>query len=226
MDVTDARPDQERQINAVAWNLVAHDVELQRLVRALAQNGDANGRSLGAFEQISNIGSTHVVGGLTVDGGNDVAWTNAGSISWRAHERSDDDDFIIARTHRHADPVVLAALFFAEERVGLGIEEIRMGIEGMQHARNRAVIDGFVSVDWLSVVLLDDVEHLGERLQAVPNVGVAVGQWGRSIPLCEEHAQKAAKDKNQYDKEERATSTTNHRFVSFGWGMQGHPGHR
>src|ERR1035438_6572915 len=48
MHVADARLNQEMQIDAVVGNLVAHDWEFQRLIRALAQDRNVYGRALGA----------------------------------------------------------------------------------------------------------------------------------------------------------------------------------
>src|SRR5579862_5503882 len=42
MHVADAGLDHEMEIDAVTRNLVAYDAELERMIRALAQHGDAN----------------------------------------------------------------------------------------------------------------------------------------------------------------------------------------
>ena len=71
--IADAGPDQEVQIDAVARNFVAHHGELQRLVRAFAQNGDVDGGAFGSLEQVGYVAGAHVVGGLAIDGDDDVA---------------------------------------------------------------------------------------------------------------------------------------------------------
>ena len=81
---------------------------------------------------------------------------NAGLVGGRPGEGINHDDFIVARADGHAHAVVLAALVFAHQRVGLGIEEIGVRIERVQHAGNRAVVDGLVRVHRLGVVVLDE----------------------------------------------------------------------
>src|SRR5438034_236526 len=44
----------------------------------------------------------------------------------------------------------------------------------MQHARNRAVVDGLIRVHRLGVILLDNVISLRELAQALTDIGVAV----------------------------------------------------
>src|SRR5580698_4864027 len=111
--VSDAGLDHEVQVDAIARNLVADDGEFNGMIRAFPQHGDADGGSLGPLEQIGDIRGAHVVGGLAVDRGDDVAGTNTSAISRGSDKWSDNDDLIIARSNRHADAVILAALFFA-----------------------------------------------------------------------------------------------------------------
>ncbi len=151
--VTDAWADHEVQIDAVAGNLVANDAELERVIGTFAQHGDADGCALGPFEKIGHVGGAHVVGGFSVNGGDDVAGTNARAVGGRAGKGRDHDDFVIARADRHADAVILAALLFARVRIRLWIKEIRVRVELVQHARNGAVVDGFVGVHGVGVVL-------------------------------------------------------------------------
>jgi len=115
---------------------------------------------------------------------NDVARADAGAIGRGADERSDDDDFVIARSDRHAHAVVLAALFFAEGGVGLGIEKIGVRIELVQHARDGAVINRLVGIHRVGIVLLNRFIDIGELLQAVPNVGIAAGRGRRADSLA------------------------------------------
>src|SRR4029077_19932808 len=111
--VTDAGLDHEMQVHAVARNLVADDGEFERFVGAFAQHRDADGGTFRSLKQIGNVGGAHVVGGLAIDGGNNVARPDAGAIGRGADEGSDDDNLIIARADCHAHAVILATLFFA-----------------------------------------------------------------------------------------------------------------
>ena len=127
---------------------------------------------------------------------------NARLVGGRASEGKDHDHFIVARSHRHAHAVVLAALVLAHQGVRFGIEEIRVRIERVQHARDGAVIDGLVRVDRLGVVLLDDGVDVSELLQAVFDVGIAAER--RLLPgaLGKKNPQKAAgKEKKNYQEE-------------------------
>src|SRR5208337_1001684 len=103
--VADTGLDHEVQVHAVARNLVADHGELERMVGAFAQHGDADGGAFRSLEQIGHIGGAHVVGGLAVNGGNNVARPDAGAIGRGADKGGDDDDFIIARAYRHAHAV-------------------------------------------------------------------------------------------------------------------------
>ena len=50
-----------------------------------------------------------------------------------------------------------------------------MRIEHAQHARDGAVVDGFVGADRFGVVLLDEVVHLRKGAQAVADIAVGDG---------------------------------------------------
>ena len=84
------------KIDAVAGNLIANHAELKRMVGTFAQHGNADRGSFGTLEKVGHVGGGHVIGGLAIDSGDDIAGADAGSISRRAHKRRDDDDFIVA----------------------------------------------------------------------------------------------------------------------------------
>ena len=150
-------------------DFVADQVENQRLGRALANQGHLH---MGAFRPLEHVGDffrTQVVGRLPVDGGDDVAGTNAGAVGWRSLKRKDHNDLLRGadslRLDRHSDAVVLAVLVFAHLRVGLGVVEAGVRIEGAQHSRDRAVVNhlaGLVAGQRIGVVLRDDVVDTGE----------------------------------------------------------------
>src|SRR5690242_2421284 len=192
--VPDSGLDQEMQIDAVARNLVADDRELQRFVGAFAQNSDVNRGAFRSFEQVGDIAGAHVVSRLAIDGGNDVAWPDAGAISRSANKGCDDDDLIVARPNRHADAVIFAALIFAQQRISFWIKEIRVRIKHVQHARYGAVINGFVGVYRFGVVLFDHIINSRELAQAIAHVGVTARGSGRIDLLSEDDAQKTAGD--------------------------------
>src|SRR5947208_2524064 len=111
--VADAGANQEMQIDAVARNLVAHDCELDRLLRAFTKNRNMDGRSLGPLQQVGDITGIHVVGRLAIDGDNYVARVYAGAIGRGAGEGRDHNDFVVARADGHAYAVIFSALVFA-----------------------------------------------------------------------------------------------------------------
>src|SRR5208283_4191488 len=108
VQVSDAGLDHEMEVDAIARNLVADDGEFDGVVGTFAQHGDADGGTFRSLEQIGYVRGAHVVGGLAVDGGDDVAGANAGAIGRRADEGSDDDNLIIAGADGHSDAVILA----------------------------------------------------------------------------------------------------------------------
>src|SRR5437868_8738323 len=207
--VTDPGADEEMEVDAVAGNLVTDDGEFERLIGALAEDSDAHRGSLGPFEQLGNFRRTEVVRRLAIDRHNDVAGMNARAVGRRTHKRSYDNDLVVARADGHADAVILAALCYPKQGIGLGIEEIGMGIEGVEHARDGTVVDRFVRVYRLSIVLLDDVINLGEGVETVADVSIA-SCGGGSNPLTKEHSQETTSYEDQNYEEKRATSATNH----------------
>ena len=160
-------------VHAVTRNLVANQGELHRLLHAFARNADVHRRAFGPLEHIGDFAGCHVLRGLAIDRDDHVAGMNARLVSWRTRKRKDHNNFVVARSHRHAHAVVLAALVLAHQRVGLGIEEIRVWIERMQHPRDSPVVDGLVRIDRLGIVILDNRIDVRELLQAVFDVGVA-----------------------------------------------------
>src|ERR1035438_4851758 len=55
VQVADAGLDHEMQIDAVTWNLVADHAELERMIGALAQHGNANRSSFWPLQQIGDL---------------------------------------------------------------------------------------------------------------------------------------------------------------------------
>ncbi len=116
---------------------------------------------------------------------------NARAVSGSARERRNHDDSIVPRSNRHSHAVVFAALVFAQQRVGFGVEKVGMRIQHVQHAGNGAVVDSFVRIHRLGIILLDNVIDPAELLQALADIGVAVVS-GSGILLGEEHSHETA----------------------------------
>ena len=200
--VADARLDQEVDVDAVPRNFVANQRELHRLFDGFARDADVNRGALGSLQQVGDVARAHVLGRFAVDGNDHVARMNAGLVGRRPGEGIDHDDFVVARADGHAHAVVLAALVFAHQRIRLGIEEIRVRIERVQHARDRPVVDSFVRIHRLGVIVFDERVHIGELLQAVLDVRVAGHRRLLAGALGEHNSQKSAgKEKKNYEEE-------------------------
>src|ERR1700733_5689778 len=122
---------------------------------------------------------------------------------------------VVARTDGHAHAVVLAALVFAHQRIGFRIEEIRVRIEGVQHAGDRALIDGLVRVHRLGVVILDKRVDVRELFQAVLDLGVAGNRRLLAGTLGKQNSQEAAGKQKKNHQEKGAAGTTVHLEIFF-----------
>ena len=124
----------------------------------------------------------------------------------------DDDDFAVLLHDEHADTVILAVLVFLHPGVGFGVVEAGVGIEGVQHLRDSAVVDGFVghiAGEGLSVVLRDDVIDRAEGLEAIAEGGLVLGGL-RADLLAEHHTAQRADGKEDDEGEEGATGADGH----------------
>ena len=140
----------------------------------------------GPFEHGGDGGGVHAFGGLAVDGEDDVAGPDAGFVGRACLQRGRGRRswFVRLRLDRHADAVVLAVLVFAHLREGLGVVEVGVGIEHVEHAGDGAVVDGLVDlvgVEVLGVVLLDDGVDIGEGVQGVAQGGLVAWRTGRRL---------------------------------------------
>src|SRR3984893_10582627 len=208
--IADAGFDHEVEIDAVTRNLIADHGELQRLVRAFGQNRDMDRAPLRSLQQVRHIAGAHVVGRFAIHRSDDVTGPDSRSIRGCSHKWCNDNDLIVSRANRHAYAVVFAPLIFAQQRIGLGIEEIGVWIEHMQHARYGTIVESFVRVHGFGVVLLYDVINRGELTQAVADVRIAAGGCRRINLLPEDNSEKSASDKYEDNQNECATRTTNH----------------
>src|SRR5262249_9049882 len=90
------------------------------------------------------------------------------------HKGSDNDYFVVSRSHLHADTVVLSTLVFAQQGIGLGVKEVRVRVENPQHSRNRAIVDSFVGLYRLGIVLFNGLVDLRELTQIIADIAVTV----------------------------------------------------
>ena len=159
---------QNRIRYAVARDLIANDIESDRLVAAFAPHQDLDRRALAVPStgpRLSVVFRLSVFLPLTsmiTSPGRMPALYAGDPLNGAMHDR-----LAVAALHRHADAVVVAALFVAQRLEIVGIEEVGVRIERPQHPRDRAFIDGLVRLQLIGEILLDDVVDFGECLEAL-----------------------------------------------------------
>src|ERR1051326_3813308 len=116
--IPDAGPDQEMQIHAVAWNLIAYHCELKRFFRALSQHRDVDRGGLGACQHVRDVAGGHVDIRFPIACDDDVSGPNSRAIRWCPHEWSNHNDLVVTGTDSHADTVVLAPLVLPQQGIG------------------------------------------------------------------------------------------------------------
>ncbi len=179
------------EIHAGTRNFIARHFHFNRLRPAFAGQRDVDVRPLGPLQHVRHFRGGEPVARFSVHGINQVARPNARFVGRRADERRHHHCLVALRRDGHAHAVVVAVLLLAELRVFLGVEEIGVGIQHVQHAGNRAVVDNLFRVHRLGVVLLHDGEHARKR----PHRGLQVagprrrGLHGRPIEASNQGAQ-------------------------------------
>src|SRR5690348_17968666 len=164
MDVPDARVDHFGKFDAGARNLIANQCYRDRLGPTFTIEQNMDWRSLGAFEQVRDLGRGEARAIFVVDREDNVAGADTCFCGGRAFERRKHHRLLFARLDDHTDAIIFAFLIFAKESVSLWIEEIGVRIEHMQHAGNRTVVNHFVSIDGIRVIRFDGGEYGRESL--------------------------------------------------------------
>ena len=104
------------------------------------------GGSLCALQQVGDFGGGQARARFSVDLQDRIAGANSGLVCGRINKRRLNYRLIFALRNNHANSVIFAFLLLAEKRVLLGIEKVRVGIEHVKHAGDRAVVDNFIGV--------------------------------------------------------------------------------
>ncbi len=94
MDVAHTGPNLVGQIDGGVRNLIAHQVEDQRLGLPLANHGDLNVCAFGSLQRFGDEVGGHAVGRFAVDGRDHVAGPNAGAERRRVLIRGDDVNLV------------------------------------------------------------------------------------------------------------------------------------
>ena len=181
MDVADAGVNLVFQVNGRMRNLVAHQVEGQRLGLALAIHGHLHVGAFGAFQRLGHHVRCHAFGRLAVHCGDDVAGMDASPVRGRVLVGRNHVNFVVLLLDDHAHAVVAAVLLLAHPGKGLGIVEVRVRVQHPQHPWDGSVVDGQVglfTVDRLGVVLLHLRIDAGERLEAIAQLALALRALG------------------------------------------------
>ncbi len=136
--------------------------------------------TLRPFQQVADTERIHAVCALALDEQNRIAGPYAGFVRGRAFKGIHDDHTLHAvfpylRLDVHAHAVVTAVLIFAHLRVRLGIVEVRVRIQHVQHVGDRAVVDHLVNLvgrELVRIVRLHHRVHIGELVQTVSHRGL------------------------------------------------------
>ncbi|HWX56657.1 MAG TPA: hypothetical protein VN176_18895 [Verrucomicrobiae bacterium] len=89
-----------------------------------------------------------------------------------------------------------------------------MRIEHVEHSRDGSVVNGFVRIDQIGVVLLDEVVNLRKLAEVVANIAVrSAGDAAGPVFLAKSNAQKTTKNDDYENYEERATRATGHVMI-------------
>ena len=106
---------------------------------------------------------------LVIDFDEHVAGANARFVGRGSTERMDDHGLVGAGlgADQHANAVIHAVLLFAKGRKFFGIKEIRVRIEGAEHARDGPFIDGLIGLEFIRVILVNDVVDLRKCFDTV-----------------------------------------------------------
>ena len=168
--VADPGPDHVGVGNALDRDLGALDREAERLGLVLAGDRDRDRAPRGAPQQLEDVVVVEGLGErLAVDLHDPVAGADSQAVSGRALERRDDDDRAVADLERDADPRVLAVEVLVHALGALLGQVDGVGVERPQHAVDRA-LDELRVVRDVDVVVLHQVEHLGEQIELAAQV--------------------------------------------------------
>src|SRR6185437_14200465 len=101
---------------------------------------------------------------LTIDETDHVAAAESGVKRGRTGDRAvDDHPVVVVRPDFHTNAVVLAALAAHHFTVVVGVDKVGVRVQGVQHLRDGALVDGFVGGNGVGVILLDQSVNRGDR---------------------------------------------------------------
>ena len=181
LDVADARSEEEGERNTVVGDLVANDGHIEQFGDSGAVYGDVDHRSLGAPQPFHHILNVQSVGRIPFNPGDDVPGAYAQPVGGRPGNGRNDGGLGVPDGDDDAQPIEIPPLVFPELGELLGVEEVRMRVQRLQHAPQRGV-DALFNVDFVGVVLLGQVQHLGVDVDQVLTVVGLGGRLNRPPP--------------------------------------------
>ena len=153
-------------LHALDDDFLARQREGQRGVELLAGNGKDDLRSRFAAHFLYRVGERHAAGCDVVDLDDQVARLDPGAERRRVFDRRDHFDDAVFDADFDAEPAESALGRHLQLAESLGVEEVRVRVEPVDHA-----VDGFadqlVVGNRLDVIALDPAEDRGEELQIV-----------------------------------------------------------
>ena len=170
-----ARLDQLRG-DALDVDLFARQRERQQAFGILAHDRQRDRGARLAAHQLDGLGERHAAGRAVVDLDDEVARLDARAKRRRVVDRGDDLDGAVLDAHFDAEAAELALRRDLKVLVALGVEEIGMRVEPVDHSVDR-FLDELLVGHRLDVVALDPAEHRGQELQIL----VRDGQLGFAL---------------------------------------------
>ncbi len=202
--IADTRLQKERVRNTLAADLIPNDVKHHRLLDPFPRHRDLDRGAFRTLQQIGNLGGIEIIGWRGADHDDHVTGFQSRFVRRRPDERRHDDGFAVAALHRHADAIIMTALFLTETFQILGIEEVGMGIERPQHLRDRTLVNRLVGAHGVREVLLDRRVDLRERFHAGFDVVVSSGGGSNFEPRTIHSADNGGAQDQERDEIERA----------------------
>ena len=206
VNVGHSRTDQEVVVHAQAGDFFPGNLEIQRLIIALAAHRDANGGAPRPLQHLRHRIAVQAFCRFPIHLENEVAWTQASPKRRRARHGLNDGGHPLTHLARngqdpHAHAEVLAFLVFAEPRECLRAEKIRVWIERAEHSRNGplgvAVLgaeDRVIRIDGVRIVLLHQGIDFGEGVEVATQGACINVRRGRDAPSIKTPHQGAGHD--------------------------------
>jgi hypothetical protein len=173
VDIPDAPVEEERVRDAQERDLLAGEGQVERLVGAVADEGDGDIGPLLAPELLHGVVARQRPGRFAVDLGDDVAGLDAHAVGRPALDRGDDDDVIAQLLDLHAHPEVLAHVVLAHPGEAGRVEEVGVGVERFQSPLDGGHGQVFLLERFVVVPLEEDGDGPGLGRRGGPKVLVA-----------------------------------------------------